>query len=134
ELHRVHQQAGDGEVPELRARRRPARLPHEDDGREEREAEAEAQREEGEGRRVLQADLRRDVARAPDRDEIPGEQRFHGGADSLIARLRIPPCARRSASARQATASGSPTASRAKALRWCARRTGSRIWSTTGPT
>ena len=61
ELHRVHEQARDGEVAPFGARRRPARLPQQHHRREAGEAEGEAQREEREGRRVVQPDLRRDV-------------------------------------------------------------------------
>ena len=61
-------------VAKLGAGLRPLRLPQHDDRREAQEPEAKAQGEEGKRRRVLQADLRGDVARAPHRHEIPGEE------------------------------------------------------------
>jgi hypothetical protein len=70
----VHQQPGDDDVRQLARRARPLRAQGEQQRREAREAEGVAQREEREGRRVLDADLGGDVARSPDRDEVPRQQ------------------------------------------------------------
>src|SRR5207253_8679503 len=56
------------------ARARPARRPQENDQSEARQPESEAQAQKRERRGVLQPQLRRDVAGAPDGYEIPGEQ------------------------------------------------------------
>jgi len=73
ELHRVHEQARDHKMPEFGARARPARTPQENDESETRQPESESQAQKRERRGVLQPQLRRDVAGAPDGYEIPGE-------------------------------------------------------------
>jgi len=70
----VHQQARGDDVRQLARRARPLRAQQQQYRREAREAEGVAQREERERRGVLDADLGGDVARAPDRDEVPRQQ------------------------------------------------------------
>ena len=82
EVDRVHQQPGDADVEQLAPVGRPARPRQQHPGRDADHAEGEAQGEEGERRRVLQPGLARQVARAPDDDEVPGEQRI----EAFVAR------------------------------------------------
>ena len=75
QVHGMHEQARNYYVPELRPRSEPARPRDEHDRHETCYAESKTKSKEGERRRVLQANFRREEARAPDYDEVPGEQR-----------------------------------------------------------
>jgi hypothetical protein len=75
EVNRVHEYSRDEHMQQLTAGCRPARPHQHDDRAQAQQSEGIAQREKRERRRVLKADLGGEKTRAPDDDEIPGEQR-----------------------------------------------------------